>query len=101
MALESAPPGSTLHAVADEGVSLRDIAEVIGRHLNLPVVSVPAEEAQDHFGWLTMVMAADQPASSAHTREQFDWQPTRPGLLEDVDKGHYFRQPPESETRRQ
>ncbi|MEU7484785.1 SDR family oxidoreductase [Streptomyces sp. NPDC042319] len=92
VALESAPPGSTLHAVADEGVALRDIAEVIGRHLNLPVVSIPVEEAQDHFGWPAMVMAADQPASSALTREQFDWQPTQPGLLEDIDKGHYFRQ---------
>lgn len=91
LALESAPAGSTLHAVADEGVSLRDIAEVIGRHLNLPVVSVPPAEAQDHFGWLATVMTSDQPASSTLTRELVEWRPTRPNLLEDMDKGHYFR----------
>ncbi|NGN63681.1 SDR family oxidoreductase [Streptomyces sp. A7024] len=91
VALETAPAGSTLHAVADEGVPLRDIAEVIGRHLDLPVESVPPERAQDHFGWLTMVLTADQPASATLTRELVDWAPTQPGLLADLDQGHYFR----------
>jgi nucleoside-diphosphate-sugar epimerase len=86
LAAEQAPPGSRLHAVADEGVPTRDIAEVIGRHLNLPVASVPAED----FGWLGMIFAIDQPASSALTRELLGWRPVQPGLIEDLDKGHYF-----------
>ncbi|WP_326594568.1 SDR family oxidoreductase [Streptomyces sp. NBC_01803] len=94
LALEKAPAGSTLHGVADEGVPLRAIAEVIGRHLHLPVVSVPDEDARGHFGWLAGVLAIDQPASSALTREQIGWEPVQPGLLDDLDKGHYFRTPP-------
>ncbi|MYR45326.1 SDR family oxidoreductase [Streptomyces sp. SID5910] len=94
IALEQAPAGATLHAVADEGVPLRAIAEVIGRHLNLPTASVPPEEAEQHFGWLAMVLSADQPASSTLTRELTGWHPTRPTLLEDLDEGHYFRTPP-------
>ncbi|GGS36765.1 oxidoreductase [Streptomyces nojiriensis] len=90
LALEKAPAGSTLHAVADEGVPLRDIAEVIGRHLNLPVAPVPAADAAEHFTWLAPVLAVDQPSSSTLTRELMGWQPTRPGLVEDLDKGHYF-----------
>jgi nucleoside-diphosphate-sugar epimerase len=86
LAVERAPAGSVLHAVADEGVPVRDIAEVIGRHLNLPAASVPAED----FGFLGMVLAVDQPASSALTRELLGWQPVQPGLIEDLDKGHYF-----------
>ncbi|MBT1187761.1 SDR family oxidoreductase [Streptomyces sp. CJ_13] len=89
-ALEAAPAGSTLHAVADEGVPLRGIAEVIGRHLNLPVVSVSPADAGEHFTWLAPVLAADQPASSALTRELMGWQPTQPGLMEDLGEGHYF-----------
>lgn len=92
VALEMAPAGSTLHAVADEGVALRDIAEVIGRHLNVPTVPVPPEQVQQHFGWLAMVLTSDQPASSALTRELIDWQPTQPNLIDDLDKGHYFLQ---------
>lgn len=91
LALEKVPAGSTLHAVTDEGVALQDIAEVIGRHLDVPVASVPPEEASEHFGWLTMVVSADQPASSAATRELTGWHPTQPGLIEDLDQGHYFR----------
>jgi nucleoside-diphosphate-sugar epimerase len=91
LALEQAPAGSTLHAVADEGVALRDIARVIGRHLDLPVVSVPPEDAVGHFGWLAPVLAVDQPASGTLTRELTGWRPTMPGLLEDLDQGHYFR----------
>ncbi|MHA4816107.1 SDR family oxidoreductase [Streptomyces aculeolatus] len=91
LALEEAPAGTTLHGVADEGVQTRDIAAVIGRHLDLPVVSVAPEEAGDHFGWLAGILAVDQPASSALTRELLRWEPAQPGLIEDLDKGHYFR----------
>jgi nucleoside-diphosphate-sugar epimerase len=90
LALEKAPAGSALHAVADEGVPIRAIAEVIGRHLDLPVTSVPAERASEHFGWLAGFLAADNPVSSTLTRELLGWQPTHPGLIEDLDKGHYF-----------
>ena len=86
LAVERAPAGSVLHAVADEGVPARDFASVIGRHLNLPTASVPAEE----IGFLGMVLALDCPASSALTTELLGWRPVRPGLIEDLDKGHYF-----------
>ncbi|MFI6056331.1 SDR family oxidoreductase [Streptomyces violascens] len=90
LALEGAPAGSTLHAVADEGVPLRSVAEVIGRHLDLPVVSVEPEHAGSHFGWLGGVLALDCPATSTLTRELLGWQPTRPGLIDELEKGHYF-----------
>jgi nucleoside-diphosphate-sugar epimerase len=92
LALEHAPAGSTLHAVADQGVPIRDIAEVIGRHLDLPVVSVSPENAAEHFTWLAGFLGADSPASSALTRELLDWHPTQPGLIADLDQGHYFQQ---------
>ncbi|MFI8454422.1 SDR family oxidoreductase [Kitasatospora sp. NPDC085464] len=87
LALEQALAGSVLHAVADEGVPVREIAETIGRHLGLPTAPVPAED----FGFLGRILAVDQPASSALTRELLDWRPSGPGLVEDLDKGHYFR----------
>jgi nucleoside-diphosphate-sugar epimerase len=90
LALERAPAGSTLHAVADEGVAIRDIAEVIGRHLDVPVVSVSPEAAGEHFTWLAGFLAVDSPASSALTRELLGWQPIQPGLIEDLEQGHYF-----------
>jgi nucleoside-diphosphate-sugar epimerase len=90
LAVEQAPAGSVLHAVADEGVQIRDIAEVIGRHLNLPVLSIPAGQAGAHFTWLAHFLGTDSPASSTLTRELTGWQPTHPGLLDDLDKGHYF-----------
>jgi nucleoside-diphosphate-sugar epimerase len=90
LALERAPAGSTLHGIAEEGVPIRDIAEVIGRHLDLPVVSVAPEDAGEHFGWLGALLALDSPASNALTRELVGWQPTHPGLIEDLDQGHYF-----------
>ncbi len=93
LALEKAPAGSTLHAVADEGVPIRDIAEVIGRHLDVPVVSIAPEDAGEHFTWLAGFLALDSPASSALTRELLGWQPTHPGLIDDLDKGHYFHNP--------
>jgi nucleoside-diphosphate-sugar epimerase len=92
LALENAPAGTRLHAVGDEGIPVRDIAGVIGRHLNLPVVSVPISEADDHFGpVLGRIFSFDCPSSSALTQEQFGWHPEYPGLLADLDQGHYFK----------
>ncbi|UWE09874.1 SDR family oxidoreductase [Actinacidiphila bryophytorum] len=91
LALEKAPAGSHLFGVADQGVPIRTIAEVIGRHLDLPAGPVPEEDAAGHFGWLAPLVALDSPASSAATRELLDWQPVQPGLVEDLEKGHYFR----------
>ncbi|GHJ31383.1 putative NAD-dependent epimerase/dehydratase [Streptomyces hygroscopicus subsp. sporocinereus] len=90
LALEEAPPGSRLHAVADEGVPAREIADVIGRRLNLPVAAVPGERAEEHFGWIGHFFSADNPVSSALTRKQLNWDPIRPALLPDLDQGHYF-----------
>ena len=90
LAVESAPAGSVLHAVADEGVPIRDIAEVIGRRLALPVVAISPEDAGEHFSWLAGFLGVDSPASSALTRELLGWQPTHPGLIEDLDQGHYY-----------
>jgi nucleoside-diphosphate-sugar epimerase len=92
LALEEAPAGTTLHAVAEEGVPVREIAEVIGRHLDIPVVSVAAREAGEHFTWLGGFLGLDAPASSAWTRELLGWEPTRPGVIADLDQGHYFQQ---------
>jgi nucleoside-diphosphate-sugar epimerase len=89
LALEKAPAGTRLHGVADEGVPFRDIAAVIGRHLNVPTVSISAEEA-GHFGFLALFAALDNPTSSALTQKVLDWHPERPGLVEDLDEGHYF-----------
>jgi nucleoside-diphosphate-sugar epimerase len=90
LALENAPAGSTLHAVGDEGVAIRDVAEVFGRHLDVPVTSVAPENAAEHFTWLGGFIGLDSPASGDRTRELLSWQPTGPGLIEDLDKGHYF-----------
>jgi nucleoside-diphosphate-sugar epimerase len=90
LALENAPAGSTLHAVADEGVPIRAVAEVIGRHLEVPVAAIAPEDAAEHFTWLAGFIALDTPASSTLTRQLLGWQPTQPGLLDDLDKGHYF-----------
>ncbi len=93
LALEKAPPGSTWHAVAEEGVRGRDIAEVIGRKLGIPVASVPAGEATDHFGFLGQLLRIDSPASSVRTREVLGWQPTHPTLLEDLRQDYYYASP--------
>jgi nucleoside-diphosphate-sugar epimerase len=90
LAVESAPPGAHLHAVAEQGVPVREIAEVVGTHLDVPVTSVPVEEAADHFGWLGAFLARDMWVSSDLTRERFGWRPVQPELLPDLDKGHYF-----------
>jgi nucleoside-diphosphate-sugar epimerase len=89
LALEMAPAGTRLHGVADEGAPFRDIAGVIGRHLNVPTVSISAEAA-DHFGFLAGFAALDNPTSNALTQKVLDWHPERPGLIEDLDAGHYF-----------
>jgi nucleoside-diphosphate-sugar epimerase len=93
LALEKAPAGSVLHAAADEGVLIRAVAEVIGRHLGLPVVAISPGDAAEHFGWLAGYLAADSPASSTLTRELLGWHPAHPGLIDDLDKGHYFHSP--------
>ncbi|EST36248.1 SDR family oxidoreductase [Streptomyces roseochromogenus] len=90
LAAEQAPAGSVLHGVAEEGVAIRDAAEVIGRHLDVPVVSVAPEAAPEHFTWLAEFLGLDVPASSTLTRELLGWTPAHPDLLEDLDKGHYF-----------
>jgi nucleoside-diphosphate-sugar epimerase len=89
LALEKAPAGTRLHGVADEGVPFRDIAGVIGRHLNVPVVSISGEEA-GHFGFLSVFASLDNPTSNVLTQKVLEWQPERPGLIEDLDEGHYF-----------
>lgn len=90
IALESAPAGTRLHAVGDESIPVRDIVGSIARHLNLPVASVPPEEANAHFGFLGFVLMLDCPSTSVLTQQRFGWHPEQPGLLADIDQGHYF-----------
>jgi nucleoside-diphosphate-sugar epimerase len=91
LALEQAPAGTVVHAVAEEGVRARAIAEVIGRHLDVPTVSIAPADADEHFGWIGRFFALDVPASSAITQQAFGWIPTHPTLLEDLEAGSYFR----------
>lgn len=91
LALEKGTAGARYHGVAEEGVPFRDIAAVIGKHLNVPVVSKAHEEAADHFGWFAHFAAINNRASSQKTREQLGWQPTGPGLIEDIDRPDYFQ----------
>lgn len=90
LGVEGAPAGSVLHAVGEEGVTTREIAEAIGRGLDLPVGSITVEEAARRFGFLAGPLALDMPASNATTRELLSWEPTGRGLVEDLDQGHYF-----------
>lgn len=90
LALEKGEPGARYHAVGEEGVSMRDIAEAIGRGLKVPVKSLSPEEAQAHFGWLAMFAGLDMPASSAQTQERLRWRPTGPGLIADLEQMRYF-----------
>ncbi|HEY4895248.1 MAG TPA: SDR family oxidoreductase [Solirubrobacteraceae bacterium] len=90
LALEAAAAGSRLHGIADEGVPFRDIAEVIGRKLGVPVESIAAENAAEHFSFLGAFVSLDNPTSSALTRQWLGWEPTHPGLVEDLEEGHYF-----------
>ena len=91
LALDGAPSGAAMHAIAEEGVPTRAIADAIGRGLDLPVVSLPADRAGDHFGWMARLFALDGQASNSATRHQFGWNPTQPGLIADLDAGHYFK----------
>jgi nucleoside-diphosphate-sugar epimerase len=90
LALEKAPAGAVLHAVADEGIPVREIAGAIGHRLNVPVSALPVEAAGAHFGFLGSVFSMDCPTSSALTQQRLDWQPTQPGLLADLDQDYYF-----------
>jgi len=90
LALEKHEAGSRYHAVAEEGVSMREIAEVIGRGLKVPVVSLSPEEAAAHFGWLAPFAGLDMPASSAQTQQRLGWHPTGPGLIADLEQMRYF-----------
>ena len=87
LAIEQAPAGAALNAVDDEGVPVREIAEAIGRHLDLPAKSLPAGEYE---GMLVRLLSTDMPASSTVTQELLGWKPTHPGLIEDIEQGHYF-----------
>jgi nucleoside-diphosphate-sugar epimerase len=90
LALEKAQAGARLHGVGDEGVPVREIAEAIGRQLSLPVTAISPAEAADRLGFIGHFFAMDIPASSAVTQKQLDWHPIRPGLISDLDEGHYF-----------
>jgi nucleoside-diphosphate-sugar epimerase len=90
LALEKGDGGVRYHSVSEEGVPARDIAEVVGRGLEIPAVSITPEEAAAHFGWLAPFVAFDMPASSAQTREKLGWNPTGPGLITDLENMRYF-----------
>jgi len=90
LAVERGAPAARYHAVADTGVPFREIAEVIGRRLNVPVVSKSAAQADEHFGWFAMFAGMDAPATSERTRAWLDWAPTQVGLLADIDRSRYF-----------
>ena len=90
LALEKQEAGARYHAVAEEGIPARDIAEVIGRGLKVPVTAISQEEANAHFGWLGMFVGLDMPASSAWRQERLDWYPTQPGLIVDLELMRYF-----------
>jgi nucleoside-diphosphate-sugar epimerase len=90
LVLEKGSARASYHGVADQGVPTREIAEAIGRGLNLPVVSKSSEEAADHVGWIARFFGIDGPASSTQTQQQLGWHPVQPGLIADLDAGHYF-----------
>ena len=90
LAAEAAPAGSRLHGAGEEGIPFRDIAAAIGRQLKLPVVSIEAADAGAHFSFLSAFVSADNPTSSTQTQELLGWQPEGPGLIADIEQGHYF-----------
>ena len=92
LAVESAPAGSVLHAVGDEGVPFADIAGAMGRHLGVPVASVSPDDAPGHFSWLGHFVGIDCPATAHGTRALLGWEPTGPTLLEDLEADHYYRE---------
>ena len=89
LGLAKAPAGARLHGVAEEAVSTRDIAEAIGRTLDLPVASIATEDVPAHFGWIGGFFGMEMTATSAATRELLGWTPTGPKLIEDIDAGAY------------
>jgi nucleoside-diphosphate-sugar epimerase len=89
LAFEKAEPGAIYHAVDEEGVSMKAIAEALGRGLKVPVVSIKPQEAEAHFGWLARFAGHDMPASSAITQQKLNWKPTGPGLIADLDGMDY------------
>ncbi|WP_322012056.1 SDR family oxidoreductase [Paraburkholderia sp. J12] len=91
LAVEAAEPGARFHAVGEEGVISRKIAEALGRGLNLPVVSIAPEEATAHFGWMGMFAALDMPASSAWTQDRLGWRPTGPTLISDLNEARFVQ----------
>lgn len=91
LALEKAASGVRFHASAEEAITVKSIAEAIGQQLNLPVVSITPEEAAGHFGWFAHMALIDCPASSKWTRQQLDWVPTHPALLDDINNGIYTK----------
>jgi nucleoside-diphosphate-sugar epimerase len=91
LALEKGLPGRSYHAVADEGVTARDIAEIVGRHLELPVASIAPEKASEHFGMMAMFAGRDGAASSALTQQSLGWKPTQIGLIADISRPGYFK----------
>jgi nucleoside-diphosphate-sugar epimerase len=90
LASEKAPAGSRLHGVGDEGIAFKEIAETIGRNLNIPAKSITKEEAAEHFGHLSGFVVLDDPSSNEITRKLLDWEPENPGLIADMDDGEYF-----------
>jgi nucleoside-diphosphate-sugar epimerase len=92
LALERAADYAVYHAVAEEGIPFREVACVIGRQLNVPVVSLSGDDAGAHFGWFTHFAQIDAPASSAKTRKALGWHPAEPGLLQELDSPAYFPQ---------
>ncbi|WP_223653036.1 SDR family oxidoreductase [Hymenobacter psoromatis] len=90
LALERGVAGGRYHGAADEGIPMRDLAAVIGRHLNVPVLTKSPEEAAEHFGWMALFAGLDMPATSARTQQELGWQPTHKGLLADLEEGSYF-----------
>jgi nucleoside-diphosphate-sugar epimerase len=91
LALQKASIGARFHGVAEEGIAFRNIAEVIGRRLNIPVVSKSLDEAANHFGWFAHFAALDNPSSSALTQQQLGWHPEHPALIPDLDREQYFK----------
>jgi nucleoside-diphosphate-sugar epimerase len=90
LAVEKRQAGARYHAVAEEGLPVREIAEVIGRGLKVPVAALSPEEAAKHFGWLAMFVGMDMPASSALTQKRLGWHPNGPGLISDLEQARYF-----------
>jgi len=89
LVLEKGTAGSIYHGIADEGLPFRDIAQVIGKHLDIPVVTKPIEDAVDHFGWLGMFIALDNPTSSKQTQQELGWNPSQTSLLADLEESYF------------